>query len=86
VRSPGAEAAIIGRPLTEETLAALASAAGADAAPISDLRASARYRRHTVGVMARRAVEVAASRASGTPVAVPANHALGIGVPLEGVA
>jgi CO/xanthine dehydrogenase FAD-binding subunit len=86
VRSPGAEAAITGRPLTGETLAALASAAGADAAPISDLRASARYRRHTVGVMARRAVEVAAARASGTRVAVPANHALGIGVPLEGVA
>jgi CO/xanthine dehydrogenase FAD-binding subunit len=86
VRSPGAEATITGGPLTEETLAALASAAGADAAAISDLRASARYRRHTVGVMARRAVEVAAARASGRRVAVPANHALGIGVSLEGVA
>jgi CO/xanthine dehydrogenase FAD-binding subunit len=86
VRAPGAEAAVIGRPLTEEALAALAGGAGADASPISDLRGSARYRRHTVGVMARRAVEVAVARASGKSVAVPANRATGIGVPLEGVA
>jgi CO/xanthine dehydrogenase FAD-binding subunit len=86
VRSPGADAAIIGTPLTEEGLAALAAAAGADASPISDLRGSARYRRHTVGVMARRAVAVAVARASGKHVSVPANHAIGIGVSLEGVA
>jgi CO/xanthine dehydrogenase FAD-binding subunit len=86
VRSPGAEAAITGKPLTEETLAALAWAAGTDASPISDLRASERYRRHTVGVMARRAVAVAVARASGKSVSVPANRALGIGVSLEGVA
>ncbi len=83
VRSPGAEAAATGQPLTEETLAAVARAAAADAAPISDLRASDRYRRHTVGVMARRAVEAAAARASGRDVSVPANHSTGIGVPLE---
>lgn len=86
VRSPGAEAAITGTLLTEETLAAMAAAAGADASPISDLRGSARYRRHTVGVMARRAVEAAVARASGKRVPVPANRAIGIGVPLEGVA
>jgi CO/xanthine dehydrogenase FAD-binding subunit len=85
VRSPGAEAAITGKRITEETLTALAGAAGADASPISDLRGSARYRRHTVGAMARRAVEVAIARASGKSVSVPANRAIGIGVPLEGV-
>jgi CO/xanthine dehydrogenase FAD-binding subunit len=84
VRSPGAEAAITGKRSSEEVLGALAGAAGADAAPISDLRGSARYRRHTVGVMARRAVEVAIARASGKSVSVPANRAIGIGVPLEG--
>lgn len=86
VRSRGAEAAISGKSIGEETLAAVASAAAADAAPISDLRASDRYRRHTVGVMARRAVEAAVARASGKSVSVPANHSIGIGVPLEGVA
>ncbi len=64
-RSAAAEAAIVGKPVSEETLAAVAAGASADATPISDVRASERYRRHTVGVMARRAVEVAAARARG---------------------
>jgi CO/xanthine dehydrogenase FAD-binding subunit len=86
VRSPAAEAAISGKAIGEETLAAVAAGAAADARPISDLRGSERYRRHMVGVMARRAVEAAAARAAGKGVPVPANHAIGIGVPLEGVA
>jgi CO/xanthine dehydrogenase FAD-binding subunit len=84
VRSPGGEAAIVGKPLNEETLAAVAAAASADASPISDVRAGERYRRHTVGVMARRAVETAAARARGEHVSVPANRASGIGAPLGG--
>jgi aerobic carbon-monoxide dehydrogenase medium subunit len=49
------------------------------ATPIADLRASERYRRHTVGVMARRAVDAAARRASGESIDVPVNRAVGIG-------
>jgi CO/xanthine dehydrogenase FAD-binding subunit len=84
VRSPGGEAAIVGKPVNEETLAAVAAAASADASPISDVRAGERYRRHTVGVMARRAVETAVARARGEHVSVPANRASGIGAPLGG--
>ena len=84
VRSPGAEAAIVGKPVSEETLAAVAAGASADAAPISDVRAGEAYRRHTVGVMARRAVETAIARARGEHVPVPANRASGVGAPLGG--
>jgi len=44
------------------------------AAPISDLRASAVYRRAQVGVMAARALRIALRRASGETVGVPANR------------
>jgi CO/xanthine dehydrogenase FAD-binding subunit len=84
VRSPAAETAIVGKPVNEETLAAVAAGASADATPISDVRAGERYRRHTVGVMARRAVEAAVARARGENVPVPANRASGIGAPLGG--
>jgi CO/xanthine dehydrogenase FAD-binding subunit len=84
VRSPGGEAAIAGKPVSEQTLAAVAAGASADASPISDVRAGERYRRHTVGVMARRAVEAAVARARGEHIPVPANRASGIGAPLGG--
>ena len=62
-------------------VAAAAQAAAADqATPISDLRASDRYRRHCIGVMARRAVEAAARRATGETIAIPVNRAVGIGM------
>ena len=70
---------ILGRPVDDETLAAVADAASEVATPISDLRASDTYRRHTVGVMARRAVDAAARRAACEHIPVPVNRALGIG-------
>ena len=57
----------------------IAAAASEQASPISDLRASDRYRRHTIGVMARRAADAAARRASGEDISVPVNRALGVG-------
>lgn len=63
----------------DASLDAVAAAAAEQATPISDLRASDAYRRHTIGVMARRAVDAAARRAAGETIAVPVNRALGIG-------
>ena len=60
-------------------LAEVAELASRQAAPISDLRASDTYRRHCVGVMARRAVDAATRRARGESIAVPVNRSLGIG-------
>jgi CO/xanthine dehydrogenase FAD-binding subunit len=70
---------LVGRTVDEALLGEVAEAASAQATPISDLRASDAYRRHTIGVMARRAVDAAARRASGEAIAVPVNRALGIG-------
>lgn len=71
--------ALIGRSCDESLLAEVGAAASEQAAPISDLRATDAYRRHTVGVMARRAVDAAARRAGGEQIAVPVNRALGVG-------
>ena len=70
---------LAGRQVDDALLAEVAALASARAVPISDLRASDRYRRHCVGVMARRAVDAAARRASGESIAVPVNRSLGIG-------
>lgn len=70
---------MVGRKADESLLATVAAAASEQAVPISDLRASDRYRRHTIGVMARRATDAAIRRAHGEHIAVPVNRALGIG-------
>ena len=71
--------ALVGSRITDAARATIASVASAQATPISDLRASDNYRRHTIGVMARRAVDAAVRRAQGETIAVPVNRTLGIG-------
>ena len=70
---------LAGRPVDASLLAEVAELASAQSAPISDLRASDAYRKHCVGVMARRAVDAAARRARGESIGVPVNRTLGIG-------
>ncbi len=69
----------VGRQVDEALLADIAVLASHQATPISDLRASDTYRRHCIGVMARRAVDAATRRARGESIAVPVNRSLGIG-------
>lgn len=57
----------------------VAAFASEQATPISDLRGSDKYRRHTVGVIARRAFEAAVGRAWGENIPVPVNRSTGIG-------
>jgi xanthine dehydrogenase small subunit len=54
LRSAGAEAALHGKPWTEANVEAAAAAVGAELSPISDLRASAAYRRLASANMLRK--------------------------------
>ena len=71
-----AEAALVGTDGGRKAAEAAAAAAAAGAAPISDVRASAEYRRAMAAVIARRAIEAALARARGETVPVPASPAL----------
>jgi len=62
LRGRQAEAVLVGRRLEPEAIAACVAAARAEIAPISDVRASAEYRRELVGVMLRRMLERASVR------------------------
>ncbi|MFN0090703.1 MAG: FAD binding domain-containing protein [Acidimicrobiales bacterium] len=64
IRAVEAEVAVAGRPLDDETLAAAAAAASAACNPIDDKRGTIAYRRHVAGVLARRALSLAAQRAA----------------------
>lgn len=70
---------LLGRPVDDALLSAVATAAAEQSRPISDLRAGSDYRAHCVGVMASRAVSAAARRAGGEQIAVPVNRAEGVG-------
>jgi CO/xanthine dehydrogenase FAD-binding subunit len=71
--------ALLGRLVDASLLADIAALASERSTPISDLRASEAYRKHCIGVMARRAVDAATRRARGESIAVPVNRSLGIG-------
>lgn len=64
VRVPDAEAALVGKPIDDDTLAAVAEAASAACNPIDDKRGTIAYRRQVAGVLAKRAVRAAAERAA----------------------
>jgi len=75
MRVAGAEEALTGRSADPHTVTAAAEAAAAAAAPISDVRASAEYRRAMAAVITRRAINTAIARAGGTDVPIPASDA-----------
>jgi len=58
-----AAVALVGQPLSAQTIDKAAAAAQAASRPISDMRGTAEYRRHLVGVLARRTVQKAFERA-----------------------
>jgi CO/xanthine dehydrogenase FAD-binding subunit len=72
-----AEAALEGSAGGAEAVESAARAAAAAAQPISDVRASADYRRAMARVIARRAVSYALARARGEHVPVPASALAG---------
>ena len=65
VRMPEAESFVGGRKLDEEVLAEIGRLVSDRLQPESDIHASADYRRHVGGALARRALQTAASRAKG---------------------
>lgn len=64
-RASGAEAALVGQALTEETIQAAGRAAAADSDPSADLRGSVDYKRDLVRVITMRAIRQAVDRARG---------------------
>ncbi len=61
--------ALVGQPLTEETIETAAAAARAAVRPIDDMRGSVKQRRHLAGVLTGRTLRDAARRARGEEVA-----------------
>jgi carbon-monoxide dehydrogenase medium subunit len=72
IRAKEAEGAFRGKALNEKNIQAAAEAARAAADPQSDMRGSADYKRAMVATLLKRAIGIAARRASGENV--PAGH------------
>ena len=62
VRAPGIETQLSGRELTDEVIARVRKLVPGEIAPITDIRASRRYRLHMVQVMLERGLRVSQSR------------------------
>jgi carbon-monoxide dehydrogenase medium subunit len=63
MRAVRSEEAIVGKPISEETLKLAAQYASEDCSPSSDLRGSEEYKRHVTGVVVKRMILKAAERA-----------------------
>lgn len=63
MRASRAEEALIGKPLTEESIAEAAQYASEDCSPTADLRGTEEYKRAMVGVLVKRMIHEAANRA-----------------------
>jgi CO/xanthine dehydrogenase FAD-binding subunit len=76
VRVPTAEAILVGTDGGRAAADAAAGEAAAASRPISDVRATARYRHATCAVLVRRVIEGAVARARGEQLVIPASDAL----------
>jgi len=65
LRSPGAEAALVGQALTDDAIEAAGAAAASECDPSPDLRGSVDYKRDLTRVLTKRAIRKAAERAGG---------------------
>jgi carbon-monoxide dehydrogenase medium subunit len=65
IRARAAEAALMGKEVTSEQIAAATAAASAESEPLSDTEGSEQYRREMIAVVVRRAAECALARARG---------------------
>ena len=63
LRASRSEEAIIGKPISDETLKLAAQYASEDCSPASDLRGTEEYKRHVTGVLVKRMILKAAERA-----------------------
>jgi carbon-monoxide dehydrogenase medium subunit len=68
IRARNAEEELLSGPLTKERIGKAALAAVSDSSPLSDVRASAAYRKEMIRVLTCRAVEEARNRAEGGSV------------------
>jgi carbon-monoxide dehydrogenase medium subunit len=58
--------ALVGKPLTDETVGAAATASSTASRPIADMRGSIKQRKHLAAVLTERTIRIAAERALGS--------------------